>query len=138
MGDFNFYRSLENRNKPGGSLSDTLIFNDALGHLGLIELQLKGRAFTWSNMQENPLLEQLDWFFMSVNWTIQFPKTEVLPWLRLPQITSHARLSLILRSLALTFFVLRTFGYSMLVFRKQFKLSGSPLPLLAQLVEPFP
>jgi hypothetical protein len=24
----------------------SLIFNDAIGHLGLIELQLKGRAFT--------------------------------------------------------------------------------------------
>lgn len=78
MGDFNFYRSLENRNKLGGSLTDTLIFNDAIDHLGFIELQLKGRAFTWSNMQENPLLEQLDWFFTSVNWTIQFPRTEVL------------------------------------------------------------
>lgn len=50
MGDFNFYRSLQNRNKLGGCLADTLIFNDAIGHLGLIELQLKGRAFTWSNM----------------------------------------------------------------------------------------
>jgi hypothetical protein len=28
-----------------------------------VELPLKGRAYTWSNMQENPLLEQLDWFF---------------------------------------------------------------------------
>jgi hypothetical protein len=25
--------------------------------LGLIELPLKGRAFTWSNMQNDPLLE---------------------------------------------------------------------------------
>jgi hypothetical protein len=53
--------------------------------LGLIELPLKGRAYTWSNMQEDPLLEQLDWFFTSPNWTIDYPKTEVLP---LAKITS--------------------------------------------------
>ena len=86
LGDFNFYRSLENRNKPGGNINDTMIFNDAIGHLGLVELPLKGRAFTWSNMQDNPLLEQLDWFFTSVNWTIDFPSTEVLP---LAKITSN-------------------------------------------------
>jgi hypothetical protein len=67
LGDFNFYRSLSNRNRPGGNLADTFIFNDAIGHLGLVELPLKGRAFTWSNMQSEPLLEQLDWFFTSPN-----------------------------------------------------------------------
>lgn len=55
------------------------MFNDAIGHLGLVELPLKGRAFTWSNMQQNPLLEQLNWFFTSVNWTNDFPLTEVIP-----------------------------------------------------------
>ena len=60
LGGFNFYRSLEDRNRAGGNLADTLIFNDAIGHLGPIELPLKGRSFTWSNMQTDPLLEQLD------------------------------------------------------------------------------
>lgn len=85
LGDFNFYRSLSNRNRSGGNLADTLVFNEAIGHLGLIELPLKGRAFTWSNMQQNPLLEQLDWFFTFPNWTIDYPNTEVLP---LAKITS--------------------------------------------------
>lgn len=57
LGDFNFYRSLNNRNRPGGNIADTFIFNDAICHLGLVELPLKGRSFTWSNMQANPLLE---------------------------------------------------------------------------------
>jgi len=30
-------------------------------------------------MQSEPLLEQLDWFFTSPNWTIDFPNTKVLP-----------------------------------------------------------
>jgi exonuclease III len=67
IGDFNFYRSLENRNRSGGNFHDTLIFNDVIDHLGLVELPLKGRGFTWSNMQADPLLEQLDWFFTSAN-----------------------------------------------------------------------
>ena len=53
VGDFNFYRSLEDRNKLGGNIQDTLTFNDLLGHLGLVELPLKGHAFTWSNMQQD-------------------------------------------------------------------------------------
>jgi hypothetical protein len=64
---------------------DTLLFNDAIGHLGLIELPLKGRKFTWSNMQMDPLLEQLDWFFTSPSCTVDYPNTEVLP---LAKITS--------------------------------------------------
>jgi hypothetical protein len=36
-------------------------------------------------MQTEPLLEQLDWFFTSPNWTLQYPNTEVLP---VAQITS--------------------------------------------------
>jgi len=55
LGDFNFYRSLENKNRSGGNLNDTLIFNDAIRYLGLIELPLKGRTYTWSNMQVDPL-----------------------------------------------------------------------------------
>lgn len=30
-------------------------------------------------MQTNPLLEQLDWFFTSVDWTTQYPNTIVKP-----------------------------------------------------------
>lgn len=63
-------------------MHDTMLFNDAIGHLGLVELPLKGRAYTWSNMQQNPLLEQLDWFFTSVNWTGEYTLTEVLPLAR--------------------------------------------------------
>jgi hypothetical protein len=85
LGDSNFHRSVANRNKPGGNISDTLIFNDAIGHLGLIEFPIKGRAFTWSNMQSDPLLEQLDWFFTSPNWTLDFPMAEVFT---MAQITS--------------------------------------------------
>ena len=46
LGDFNFYRSLDDRNKSGGNFQDTQIFNEVIDHLGLVELPLKGRGFT--------------------------------------------------------------------------------------------
>ena len=60
-------------------MNDIFIFNEIISHLGLLELPLKGRRFTWSNMQDQPLLEQLDWFFTSCSWTIQYPNTMVHP-----------------------------------------------------------
>ena len=79
LGDFNFIRSREDRNKPGGNVNDMLTFNEAINNLGLVELPLKGRKFTWSNMQQDPLLERLDWFFISASWTITYPFTFVSP-----------------------------------------------------------
>lgn len=77
MGDFNFIRSTENRNLPGGDMNDILIFNEAISSAGLVELPLKGRAFTWSNMQNHPLLQQPDLVFISPSWILKYPHTEL-------------------------------------------------------------
>uniref|UniRef100_A0A453RX17 Uncharacterized protein n=1 Tax=Aegilops tauschii subsp. strangulata TaxID=200361 RepID=A0A453RX17_AEGTS len=60
-------------------MNDIFIFNEIIAQLGLLELPLKGRSYTWSNMQDNPLLQQLDWFFTSADWISSYPMTEVLP-----------------------------------------------------------
>jgi hypothetical protein len=77
VGDFNFIRSPSDRNKPGGDTNSMLLFNKAISSLGTIELPLKGRKFTWSNMQSNPLLEKLDWFFTSASWSLSYPNSMV-------------------------------------------------------------
>jgi hypothetical protein len=59
LGDFNVIRRLENRNKPGGDPHLMLAFNEAISNLGILELPLKGQTFTWSNKQQNPLLQRL-------------------------------------------------------------------------------
>lgn len=82
VGDFNFYHSTENRNRDGANLNDIFKFNEIISHLGIIELYIKGHAYTWSNMQSLPLLEQIDWFFTMPNWTISFPNTKVHPLAR--------------------------------------------------------
>jgi len=46
-----------------------LLFNEAMSALGLVELPLYGKKFTWTNKQPSPLLERLNWFFTSSSWT---------------------------------------------------------------------
>jgi hypothetical protein len=53
------------------------MFNEAISRLGLNEIVLQGRKFTWSNMQPSPLLEKLDWVFTSSSWTLSYPNTSV-------------------------------------------------------------
>ena len=79
MGDFNLMRAPSDRNRPGGDVNDMLMFNEAISNQGLVELPLHGRKFSWSNMQHDPLLVKLDWFFTSASWMTSFPNTIVLP-----------------------------------------------------------
>jgi hypothetical protein len=83
MGDFNMIRSTADRNRPGGNLSNILHFNSIIQEHDLEEIPLKGRNYTWSNVQDNPLLEKLDWIFTSKNWTVNFPNTLATPMARL-------------------------------------------------------
>jgi hypothetical protein len=69
VGDFNFIRSPHDRNKPGSNINDMLTFNDFIREQNITELPLKGRTFTWSNLQDNPLLEKLDRLFSSLHCT---------------------------------------------------------------------
>jgi hypothetical protein len=75
VGDFNLIRSPQDRNKEGGNVNEMLLFNEAISKLGLVDINLKGRKYTWSNMQNSPLLQRLDWFFSSVACMVyNFPK----------------------------------------------------------------
>ena len=77
VGDFNLIRKSENRNKPGGDLTNMFLFNEALSTLGVVELPLYGRQFTWTNKQASSLLERLVWFFTSQSWSNTYPSSSV-------------------------------------------------------------
>jgi hypothetical protein len=49
------------------------MFNKVISYLRLQELPFQGHKYTWSNMQESPLLVRLDWFFASVPWIMNYP-----------------------------------------------------------------
>ena len=71
-------------------------FNDFIREQNLTELPIKGRHYTWSNMQQNPLLEQLDWFFTTLNWTSYFPNTMVNPLGR--PVSDHSPCSVVIKT----------------------------------------
>jgi len=75
VGDFNLIRKPEDRNREGADTNEMFAFNEAINKLGVIELPLLGRQFTWTNKQFPPLLERLDWFFTSASWTNKYPNT---------------------------------------------------------------
>jgi hypothetical protein len=77
VGDFNLIRHPSDRNRPGGNVNEMLQFNTAISNLRLEELRLNESRFTWTNKQETPLLERLDWFFASVSWITHFPGSYV-------------------------------------------------------------
>jgi hypothetical protein len=79
VGDFNLYRSVEDRNKPSGDIGDMQMFNDLISNLELVDIPFSGRTYTWSNMQFDPLLTKLDWVFCNPNWSFKFPGTSVQP-----------------------------------------------------------
>jgi hypothetical protein len=63
-------------------MQDIMLFNSIISNLGLREIPLKGRQYTWSNMQRELLLEQLDWCFTSINWISDYPNTLMTPLAR--------------------------------------------------------
>ena len=54
-------------------------FNKVISQFAFVEIPLKGLNFRWSNMQEAPLLEKLDWYFTLESWTLAFPNTTAIP-----------------------------------------------------------
>jgi hypothetical protein len=58
-------RAPENRNKPGGDTQRMLNFILTISQPAVQEIPLKGQAYTWTNMQRHPLLENPDWCFVS-------------------------------------------------------------------------
>ena len=75
LGYLNYVRYPDNRNRDGGNIIDMLAFSEAISNHTLIEIPLKGKNYTWSNMQDASLLEKLDWCFTSEAWTLNFPST---------------------------------------------------------------
>lgn len=56
-----------------------LWFNEAISSLGIVEIPLHSRKYTWTIKQHPPLLERLDWFFTSMSQTTAYPITLAHP-----------------------------------------------------------
>lgn len=73
IGDFNYLRSTDDRNKPGGNINDMLRFNEAISQLGWIELQdLFSTTLTSPLWKNHLLMKKLTW------WSKTFHPTDPL------------------------------------------------------------
>lgn len=75
--DFNIIRYSFERNKVGGGQRFSGLFNAFINFHELKEIVMTGGLFTWSNNQEDPLLEKLDRIIVSKDWEDFFPHAMV-------------------------------------------------------------
>ncbi len=60
IGDCNVLLSSLDKNRPLTNTSTVLAFRNVIRGLGLIDLPLRNKLFTWSNGRSCPILERLD------------------------------------------------------------------------------
>ena len=75
LGDFNLTRFPDDKNTGSFNVADADRFNEVISALGLIEIPLVDRAYTWSNRRDEPTLVRLDRCFVSLDWDTVFPNT---------------------------------------------------------------
>jgi exonuclease III len=52
-------------------------FNNTIYSLQLLELDLYGRAFTWSNEQREPIMSRIDRFLATAEWHELCPSADL-------------------------------------------------------------
>jgi hypothetical protein len=67
-GDFNMIRFYWEKSTDNVNQLWMDNFNNFIRDIGVKEMQRKGRKFTWSNKQENPIMSVLDRVLMSPSW----------------------------------------------------------------------
>jgi hypothetical protein len=75
IGNFNLIRSPRDKSNGNFNSSEASLFNDFINNLGLIEIPLLDRQFTWSNQQDPPILARLDRVLVNPEWSLALPDT---------------------------------------------------------------
>jgi hypothetical protein len=75
MGDFNLIVKAEDKNNENLNRAMMGRFRRLINDLGLHDIPLHGRKFTWSNLQESPTLVRLDRALCSTGWDQLFPNS---------------------------------------------------------------
>ncbi|CAN6300756.1 unnamed protein product [Urochloa humidicola] len=91
-GDFNLTRGSDDNSNGNVHQNLADAFNGCINRLGVIDIPLLDRLFTWSNQRSNPTLAQLDRVFFNVEMSLSFPNSSLTS---LPKPTSdHTPLQL--------------------------------------------
>ncbi len=75
IGDFNVLLSFRDKNGPPSRVAKILSFRNIISYLGLFDLPIINKAFTWSNERSSPTLECLDRALISRDWHSFFPRS---------------------------------------------------------------
>lgn len=75
VGYFNVLLSVEDKNGPTSNIADILKFREVVHDLGLVDLSILNKDFTWTNSRGVHTLERLDRALLSTNWLLAFPRS---------------------------------------------------------------
>ncbi len=73
LGDFNTILALHDKNGAPSNISEIFLFRSTINNLGLFDVPLSNRSFTWTNGRRIPTLVRLDRAFVSSGWLSSFP-----------------------------------------------------------------
>jgi hypothetical protein len=74
-GDFNVTLNPMDRSNQQHTMHEMTQFRNVVSSLELMDLQLQGREYTWSNERETPSFVRLDRFLISTHWANIFPNS---------------------------------------------------------------
>ena len=75
IGDFNLVRFAHEKSSDNFNSVEADWFNDFINDLGLQDIPLLDRLYTWSNNQDSPTLCRLDRALVNLTWSSFFPDT---------------------------------------------------------------
>lgn len=77
VGDFNLIYKAEDRSNNRLNRNLRNRFKQAIDEIQLMEIDLRGRRFTWSNEQDHPTFTRIDRFFGTPEWHLLFPNLDL-------------------------------------------------------------
>jgi hypothetical protein len=77
MGDFNLIYKAEDKSNTRLNRRLMTLFKETLDFSQLMEIDLQGRAYTWSNEQNDPTFTRIDRVFGSPEWHLLFPSIDL-------------------------------------------------------------
>lgn len=75
LGDFNVLLSVDDKNGPTTNIFYILKFREVVHELGLVDLPILNKSFTWTNGRCALTMERLDRAFVSTEWLLAFSRS---------------------------------------------------------------
>jgi len=77
VGDFNLLRSSSEQSNGNLDAREANMFNSWIEDVGLVEIPLLDRRFTWTNNQPIPILAKIDRALVNTQWNFVLPDSDL-------------------------------------------------------------